>query len=99
MKKITYDKKTAWEIIYSRYEGMQAKAMQLLSAEVGYRVTRDTGVYTLYVLPCRRECEKLPDKCAIIIGTYRDSRILQTYIREDEVPKDGYCLRVMQNPT
>jgi len=51
MKKITYDKKSAWEILYSRYEGMQAKAMQLLSAEVGYRVTRDPGVYSRYVLP------------------------------------------------
>lgn len=98
MKKITYDKKSAWEIIYNRYEGMQAKAMQLLSAEVGYRVTRDPGVYTLYVLPCRRECEGLPEKCAIIIGTSAESKLLQTYIREDEVPRDGYCLRVMKNP-
>ena len=50
-QRITYDKKMAWEIIYSRYEGMQAKALQLLSAEIGYRVLRDPAVYTLYVLP------------------------------------------------
>ena len=98
MPKITYDKKSAWEIIYSRYEGMQAKAMQLLSAEVGYRVTRDPGVYTLYVLPCLKESAVLPEKCAIIIGTLADSAILRTYIREDEVPENGYCLRVMKNP-
>ena len=97
-ERITYDKKTAWEIIYSRYEGMQAKALQLLSAEVGYRVLRDPGVYTLYVLPCYRESSVLPEKCAIIIGRREESPLLQQYIKAEEVPEDGYCIRVMKNP-
>ena len=99
MGKIQYDKKTAWEIVYSRYEGMQAKAMQLLSAEVGYRVTRDPGVYTLYVLPCTKESEVMPEKCAIVIGLREESAILSKYIRPEEVPENGYCLRVMKNPS
>lgn len=97
-KRITYDKKLAWEILYSRYEGMQAKAMQLLSAEVGYRVTRDPGVYTLYVLPCVQESTVLPEKCAIVIGRRDESAILQRYIKPEEVPEDGYCIRIMKNP-
>jgi len=97
-RKIQYDKKAAWEIVYSRYEGMQAKAMQLLSAEVGYRVTRDPGVYTLYVLPCVQESSVLPEKCAIIIGRREESALLQQYIKPEEVPEDGYCIRVMKNP-
>ncbi len=96
--KIRYDKKSAWEIVYSRYDGMQAKAMQLLSAEVGYRVTRDPGVYTLYVLPCVQESSVLPEKCAIIIGRREESALLQQYIRPEDVPEDGYCIRVMKNP-
>ncbi|MBR5445919.1 MAG: hypothetical protein IKV57_07345 [Clostridia bacterium] len=96
--RIRYDKKTAWEIVYSRYEGMQAKAMQLLSAEVGYRVTREPGVYTLYVLPCVRESSVPPSKCAVIIGCLAESALLQQYIRQDEVPEDGYCIRIMKNP-
>ena len=96
--RIRYDKKTAWQIIYNRYEGMQAKALQLLSAEVGYRVTRDPGVYTLYVLPCLKESSVLPEKCAIIIGRREESALLQQYIKPEEVPEDGYCIRVMKNP-
>ncbi len=98
MENIQYDKKEAWEILYGRYEGMQAKAMQLLSAEIGLRVTRDPGVYTLYVLPCRKEDGNLPEKCAVVIGKYGESEILSRYIRRDEVPRDGYCIRVMRNP-
>ena len=99
MGKITYDKRTAWEIVYGRYEGMQAKAVGLLSAEIGMRVTREPGVYTLHVLPCRREDGVPPEKCAVVIGRREESGLLARYIRPEEVPENGYCIRVMQNPS
>ena len=89
MGKITYDKRTAWEIVYGRYEGMQAKAVELLSAEIGMRVTREPGVYTLHVLPCRREDGVPPEKCAVVIGRREESGLLARYIRPEEVPESG----------
>ncbi len=37
--------KRNWKILYSTYTGMQKKAIELVSAEVGKTILRDKGVY------------------------------------------------------
>ena len=48
-------KQTDWKIIYSSYEGMEKKAVHLLSKEAGKHLIRESGVYRIYVLPCEKE--------------------------------------------
>ncbi|MCQ2385761.1 MAG: hypothetical protein MJ078_03700, partial [Clostridia bacterium] len=91
------EKATIWKIVYQSYEGMQKKAVALLSREIGRYVTRDPGVYTLHVLPCEKE-GAMADKNAVFIGEYAKSPVLRQYIAEDEVKKDGYVVKVMENP-
>lgn len=86
-----------WKIVYSKYEGMQKKAIELLSKETGKHVIREEGVYTLYVLPCEQEGAEI-EKNAIVIGLYAESKTIQAYVREEEIKEDGFLVKVVKNP-
>lgn len=90
--------KRNWKIIYSDYSGMEKKAVELVSKEMGALILRDKGVYTIYVLACENEKNAKTDKNAVVIGTYSESDIIKKYIKEDEIPQDGYVVKVMDNP-
>ena len=47
--------KRNWKIIYSDYSGMEKKAIELVSKEMGALILRDKGVYTIHVLACEQE--------------------------------------------
>lgn len=92
------DNKRSWKIIYSRYEGLEKKALDLVSEELGSYINRDSGVYSLHVLPCERVEEAVIDCNAVILGVYAENSLLQRYLREEEIPDGGYVVKVMPDP-
>ena len=46
--------KRNWKIIYSNFGGMEKKAAELISRELGQYILRDRGVYTIHVLACEK---------------------------------------------
>ena len=89
--------KRSWKILYSDYSGMEKKAVELLSTEMGKIINRDKGVYTLHVLPCEKLGAKA-DKNAVMIGKYADSDIIRNLVSGSEIPKNGYLIKVVDNP-
>ena len=86
--------KRNWKIIYSSYEGMVKKAVDLVYSELGSYILRDSGQYALHVLACERACEATVDKNSVIIGVYKENPLVQKYIKEEEIPEDGYVVKV-----
>lgn len=98
--KAKYPKQESWKILYARFDGVQRRAVELLNREIGKRLIRKQGIYTLYVLPCEKEgAESIVDKNAMIIGLYRESAWIQKFVKEEEIPQDGYLVRIVDNPT
>lgn len=91
-------KQTAWEILYTDYQGPLKRAVNLLSREVGGRLIRESGVYRLHVLPCEREGAETGEN-VILVGLYDDSPTIQGLVPYEEVPTDGFLVKVIQNPT
>lgn len=89
--------KRNWKIIYAKYEQMEQKAIDLVSAEVGKIICRDQGVYTLHVLPCEKfGCEVNTN--AIAIGLYQENPFAQQFFKAADVPENGYAIKVCDNP-
>lgn len=89
---------TSWSIVYSSFEGVSKRAVELLSREVGERVTRESGIYKLHILPCYREEEECKLKGNVIItGKYSESKAVRRFVSEDEV-KGGYVVKTCKNP-
>ena len=91
-------KQTCWEIIYTNFSGMQRKAVEFLSKEMGKYVLRELGVYKIHVLPVNKETSVSVKESAIVVSLYDDSKIIQKYINKEEIPNNGYFLRVIDNP-
>lgn len=89
--------KRNWKILYSNYSGLEKKAIELISAEVGKYILRDKGVYTLHTLAVEPITERIENNI-IVIGKYDDNVLMQKYIKKDEVPSSGYCVKVIPNP-
>lgn len=97
--KVNYPKQESWKIVYSDFSGMQRKAIELLNKEIGKRLIRKQGVYTLYVLPCEKETsDTVIEKNAMVVGLYSESPIIQKFVSENEIPENGYLMRVVTNP-
>ena len=90
--------KRNWKIIYSDYSGGEKKAVELVSKEMGSFILRDKGNYVIHVLSCEKEGKAVIDKNVVVIGTYEESAIIRTYIKEEEIKEDGYVVKVMDNP-
>ena len=90
--------KRNWKIIYSTYEGMEKKAVELVSKEMGAYILRDNGIYTIHVLPCENAKKAVIDKNVVIIGLYDENEAIVKYIQSDEIKEDGYVVKVMDNP-
>ncbi len=98
MAYIDYKKETAWKIVYTEFEGMTRRAVELLSAEVGEAVTRTEGIYSLHVLPLEKEGDSVNLKInTIIIGEYEKSPMIKSFIGEWE-PDASYIIKVVKNP-
>ncbi len=90
-------KQRDWKIVYTAYEGIVQKAVNLISREVGAHLIREEGVYRLHILPCEREGAEYPNN-AFFIGRYEDSPTMQHYIEPAEVPQNGFLVKIIQNP-
>jgi len=90
-------KQTDWKIIYTKYEGLTERTVRFLSKEVGGLLIREPNVYRIYVLPCEKEgCQV--SKNAFFVGCYNESAEIQKYVAEEDVPQDGFLVKVMKNP-
>ncbi len=95
-----YNRPTSWKIIYSQYEGVERRAIELISREAGERIIREPEVYRLHVLPCERESENtVIEHSAIVIGTYGESSLVRRFISESELPDGAYAVKVLRNPS
>ena len=96
---LDYKKQTAWKIVYTDFSDMERRAVELLNREAGKNIIRNTGVYTLYVLPLEKESAdtKIKDN-AFVVGVWDKSPLIQSLVSKNEIPPKGYFLRVMDNP-
>ncbi len=90
-------KQTEWKIIYSSEGEISQRALRLLYQEAGQHLIREQGVYRIYVLPCEKEGAAFA-KNTILLGLYNDSREIPKYVSEQEVPQDGFAVKVTENP-
>ena len=90
-------KQTDWKIIYTKYDGVLKRAIQLLSKEAGGYIIRESGVYTVYVLPCEKEGCSV-SKNAFLVGCYSDSPKIKALVKKSEIPQGGYLVKVVKNP-
>ena len=90
--------KRNWKIIYTSYSGLEKKAIELVSKEMGAYILRDNGIYTIHVLPCENVKTAVIDKNVVVIGLHEENEIIQKYISADEIANDGYVVKVMTNP-
>ncbi len=92
-------KEESWVVYYQRFEGMERRAVELISCEVGKYIAQANckNAYILYVLPCERE-EAAVARNAIVLGLYYDSKIIQKYIDESELDGKDYLVKVIPNP-
>ena len=89
--------KRTWKLVYSDYSGMEKKAIELVSAEMGAHLNRDKGVFSLHVFPCVKVTE-ITDFNAVVVGCYDTNELIRKYIKKDEIPENGYVVKVMDNP-
>ena len=84
----------SWKIIYSKFEGFEEKTVKLLNTELSRFLTRADGVNTIYVLPCEKE-GTADFENAFVVGLYDESEIIRSYVKKDEVPNGGFCVKVV----
>lgn len=90
-------KSCEWKIVYQNYQGMEKKAVDFLSKELGKYLVREEGVYTIYVLPCERASGEI-EKNAVLVGLYGESELIQKYVQPNEFEADGFLVKVIANP-
>ena len=86
-----------WTIVYSSYAGVEKRAVEFLSAELGNYILRDPGVYSVHALACVKAGEGFAGN-AVVLGCWSENALLRRLIRKEEVPENGYLVRVTDNP-
>lgn len=90
-------KQTDWKIIYTNYAGPEKRAVNFLSKEAGRYIIREVNVYRIHVLPCEKEGSAL-SKNAIFVSLYDKSPAIQKLVAREEVPANGFLVKVIPNP-
>lgn len=90
--------KRNWKIIYSNYSGAEKKAIELIYKELETLILRDKGVYTFHTLCCENVSFADISGNAIVIGVYDQNKVISSYIKKDEIPDDGYLVKIIDNP-
>lgn len=86
-----------WKIVYSNFEGPEKRAIELLVREIGGRILRDPGIYSIHALACEKVGCAL-DKNCFVVGTYDGNPLLQRLLSRAEVPQGGYAVKIVDNP-
>lgn len=89
--------KRNWKIVYTDFSGMERKAVELISKELGALVLREKGVYRINVLPIEKMGAPL-DRNAVVVGLYSENELIRKYIKESDIPDNGYVIKVFDNP-
>ncbi len=99
MAYIDYKKETSWKIVYTEFSGMTRRAVELVSSELGEAVTRTEGIYSLHVLPLEKETDLTELSVnTVLIGEYEKSRLIASFITEEEISAHSYIIKVVKNP-
>ncbi len=94
-----YPKQTSWSIYYSDFSGLERKAVEFLNEELGKLLIREEGVYRLHVLPILKEtADTKVEKNGVIVGTWQESALVRAHVAKEEIPENGYLVRVLDNP-
>ena len=89
--------KRNWKIYYSCFEGPEKRAVELIYSELGKYILRDKGVYSFHALAC--ENGAINNNCnSVVLGVYNENTILQKYLAADEIPQNGYAVKIIDNP-
>lgn len=91
-------KQTEWKLLYTGEGEITFRALQLLYKEAGQHLIREAGVYRLYVLPCEKEGAEFA-KNTILLGLYGESREIPKYVAPEEVPEEGFAVKIVESPT
>lgn len=90
--------KRNWKIIYSSFSGLEKKAVELISKEMGALMLRDKGIYRIHVLSCEHVKAAKLDKNAVVIGLYDENDMIRKYVEPSAISRDGYVVKVMDQP-
>ena len=90
-------KQSDWKIIYTNYSGVAKKAINFLSKEAGAYIIREPNVYRIHVLPCEKEGCAI-SKNTFFVSLYDESSEIQKHVSRDEIPEDGFLVKVIGNP-
>ena len=87
-----------WKICYTNDCDIQKSAIEFLYKELGNYLLRNTGVYSFHAIACE-PLVSLPTECNVVVsGCYGDHPLFSEYIAPDELPTDGYVVKVIDNP-
>lgn len=89
--------KRNWKVIYSDYTGMERKAVELVSRELGRHLNRDKGVFSIHVLSCEKT-ESEPDCNFVVVGCFETNALIRKYVHKEEIPENGYLVKVVDHP-
>ena len=99
MAYIEYEKETAWKIVYSDFSGIEKRAVELLSRELGDKLNRIPETYILHILPCEKEtADTKIEISAVVVGAYGESEIIRRFVSEEEIKDHSYIVKVVNNP-
>ena len=84
-----------WKLVYGSLDGVEGRAAELITAETGPYLLRDPGVYATRVLPVvsAADFEDGTNVNLIVLGTCRDNPILRHFLKDGDVPSNGYLVR------
>jgi len=89
--------KRNWKILYTSYRGMGKKALELVYREMGALILRDAGIYRIHVLACEEAKVHPVGTNAVLLGLYDENPLVRDYVEREEIPEDGYVVRVTEN--
>ena len=86
-----------WKVVYSSVEGPHGRVLQTLTERLGPYFLREKHHSTSLVLPL----EKVGGPAVkgkrdiIVVGEVSSNQMLAKYVKEVDVPKDGYFIRTL----
>ena len=90
--------KRNWKIYYSDYSGVVRRAVEFVSAQMGELILRDAGIYSIHVTAVEK-LNEISHENAVILGTYDSHPFFEQFISKDEIKKDGFTVKVIDNPS
>lgn len=83
-----------WKVLCPSVEGLLGRAVELLTAEMGPLMLRDSDFYTFRVLPVEIEGRSaVGRRNRFVLGTRESSAAIRALVKENEVPRNGYLVR------